>query len=116
MTKHTKAIKYFATLPNHLSSKMISSSLSDSLREKYGTNRIRIRKGDGVKIMRGEYSGVEGKITHIYVQAKRISVEGVTREKQSSGNVPIKIHPSNVMAISLDLKDKSRLEKLEGTK
>lgn len=100
-------------LPSHRRGKMLSAHLSDELRSKYGTRSLPLRKGDTVKIMRGEYAGVEGKVTAVYRAMGRIAVEGVTREKIAGGTAPIKIHASKVMITSLNLDDKWRLKILE---
>ena len=113
MTKRSKRLKNYYDSPQHVVSKRISASLSESLREKYDRKTIRVHKNDVVKILRGEYKGIDGKITHIYPKIGKISVDGVTREKLAGGNTPVKIHSSNVMVTSVDLKDKFRKEKIE---
>ncbi len=101
------------TLPHHKRAKMLSAHLSDELRAKYGTRSIPLRKGDTVKIVRGEYSGVEGKVTAVYRELGRIAVEGVTREKIAGGQVPVKMHASKVIVTALNLDDKWRQRMLE---
>jgi len=100
-------------LPLHKRSKLLSAHLIESLREKYGIKSLRVRKGDSVRIMRGEYKGIEGKVTAVYPKSQRIAVEGVTREKASGDTVPIKIHASKVMITSLNLDDPFRRGMLE---
>jgi len=92
---------------------MLSAHLSDELRAKYGTRSLPIRKGDTVKIMRGEYAGVEGKVVAVYREIGRIAVEGVTREKIAGGTAPVKIHVSKVMITALNLEDKWRQKILD---
>lgn len=89
------------------------SHLSEELRQKYGRRSIRPRVGDTVRIMRGEFKGIEGKITKVMPKEGKINVEGVTREKAKGGTVPIKIDSSKVMVISLNEEDKLRMKKLE---
>ena len=62
-TKSRNLQIYRAT--NQFRSKQIGATLSKQLRKKYGRRSIRILKGDVVKIVRGEYKGVEGKVTKI---------------------------------------------------
>jgi large subunit ribosomal protein L24 len=112
-SKPSKVRKRFFESPIYVKSKRISSHLSDELRSKYKVRSLRVRKGDVVKIMRGEYKGIEGKVTGIDMKTGRITVEGVSREKIVGGTVPIKIHPSKVMIMSLNLDDKWRKDKLE---
>ena len=113
MTKRSKSIKLYFNTSNATISKRLSARVSTDLIEKYSRKTIRIRIGDTVKILIGQYKNIEGKITHIYTNENKISIEGVTREKLTGGTTPIKIHSSNVLITGLDLKDKSRQERLE---
>ena len=112
-SKPRKMRKRMFNLPPHKRSKLLSAHLAESLREKYGVRSLRIRKGDTVRIMRGEYKGIEGKVTAVYPESQRIAVEGVTREKASGDTVPIKIHASKVMITNLNLDDPFRRGKLK---
>jgi large subunit ribosomal protein L24 len=100
--------------PHHMRGKLLSAPLSEELKERYGRRSFTIRKGDTVRIMRGEYKGVEGKVTRVFREEGRVAVEGVTREKVAGGTIPIKIHASKVMITSLDLDDKWRRDRIEG--
>mgnify|MGYP001156706976 FL=1 len=113
MVKRSKIMKEYYNAPQHTVSKRISASLSDSLQSQYNTKTVRLRKNDVVKILRGEYKNLDGKITHVYLADGTISVDGITREKLAGGTTPVKIHASNVMVTSLDLKDSKRKTKLE---
>ena len=44
---------------------MVCSNLSNNLKKQYNKKVLSIVKGDTVKIMRGEYKGVEGKVEKI---------------------------------------------------
>lgn len=90
-----------------------SSPLSAELRERYGLKSVRPRKGDSVRIVRGEFLGVEGKVTQVFPKDGRLSVEGVSREKQKGGTAPVPIESSKVIITSLNLDDKIRKAKLE---
>ena len=113
MVKRSKIMKEYYNAPQHVVSKRISASLSDSLQSQYNTKTVRLRKNDVVKILSGEYKNLDGKITHVYTNENKISIDGVTREKLTGGTTPIKIHSSNVLITGLELKDKSRQEMLE---
>lgn len=113
MTHPDKSRKQMYNAPKHVKSSMVSSMLSQDLREKYGVKSIRIRKNDNVKVLRGEYKGVEGKITKVFIDNGSINVEGVTHEKVAGGTIPIKINSSNVMVTNLNMKDNWRRKKLE---
>jgi len=92
----------------------ISANLSESLSKNYGRKSVRIIKGDSVKIMRGEYKGVEGKVEKLNTVRSRLSIEGVQREKIKGGQVKVQIHSSNVQITSLHLDDDKRKKKLQG--
>ena len=90
----------------------ICSNLSNNLKKEYNTKSMRIVKGDSVKIMRGEYKGVEGKVEKLNTVKGRLSIEGVQREKIKGGQVKVQIHASNVRVTSLHLDDKYRKNKI----
>lgn len=91
-----------------------SANLSDNLRKDYGRKTVHVIKGDSVKIMRGEYKGVEGKVEKLNSMRGRLSIEGVQREKIKGGQVKVQIHASNVQITSLHLDDDKRKKKLQG--
>ena len=89
------------------------SSLSTELREKYRRRTVKPRKGDSVKIIKGEFKGIEGKVTNVSPQEGTLSVEGVTKEKQKGGTSPVPIHSSCVIVTAISLDDKARKARLE---
>jgi len=89
------------------------SSLSKELREKYKRRSTKPRKGDSVKIVRGEFKNVEGKVTKVIPAKGRLNVEGVTREKQKGGTALVPLDSSDVIITSLNMDDKQRRAKLE---
>lgn len=100
----------------HLLSKQLGSHLSKDLKEKYHCKSMRVVEGDSVKVLRGEFKGIEGKVTRVSTEKRGIAIEGIKREKLKGGNVDIYIHPSNVIITSLNLEDKWRQSRLEGQK
>ncbi len=72
-------------------------------------------KGDNVRVVRGEYSGVEGKVEKVNTHRATLSIEGVQREKVKGGNVKVQIHSSNLVITGLNLDDKYRKNKLQRT-
>jgi large subunit ribosomal protein L24 len=92
---------------------LMRSNLSRRLRERYGVRSVTVRKGDTVKILRGDFAGIEGKIIETDRKNRRVTVEGVTREKVSGEQVRVPVHVSKVTVTSLDMSDRWRSEKLE---
>jgi large subunit ribosomal protein L24 len=101
-------------LAKHQRDRMVGAVLEDSLRKQYGRKNIRVIKGDSVRVMRGEYKGVEGKVEKVDTEHATFRIEGIQREKIRGGQVKVPIHSSNVMVISLNLDDDYRSRKLQG--
>ncbi len=74
---------------------------------------MRPRVGDSVRIVRGEFRNIEGKVTKVIPKDGKVNVEGVTREKIKGGSVPAPIDASKVVITALNLEDKMRKKKLE---
>lgn len=115
-SKPSKVRRSLFNAPIHQRSGRVSATLSEDLRTKHGLRSIRVVKGDSVKVLRGEYKGIEGKVIRVYTKAGRLSLEGVTREKIAGGTVPVRIHASKVAVTTLNLDDKLRKSRLEGSK
>ena len=97
-------------------SKQISSPLSKDLQKKYSKRSVRVVEGDSVKIIRGEFKGVDGKIASVSVQKNSVAIEGVKKEKTKGDKFDVYIHSSNVVVTGLNSDDKWRMEKLAGKK
>ena len=72
--------------------------------------KIRVTKGDTVRVLRGDDKGKEGKVIRVYPKTGRITIEGINivkrhrkarRAEEQSGIVdfPAPIHHSNVMLL-----------------
>ncbi len=103
-----KQRKYLANAPLHLKKKFININLSKELRKKYGKRNISVRKGDIIKIMRGKFKKKQGKIIEVNTKTSKISVEGIQIKKQDGSKVNIKLQPSNLQIIELNLEDRKR--------
>ncbi|MBU1045475.1 MAG: 50S ribosomal protein L24 [Candidatus Omnitrophica bacterium] len=109
-----KQVKFRANAPNHIKRKFMGSPLDKALKEKYGRKTIEVRKGDEVKIMRGKFSGKQGKVGIVDVKNTRLQVEGIQRSKVGGEKMVTWFHPSKVKIIILDTSDNRRLRKAEG--
>ncbi len=103
----------YKTAKLHERHRLLHATLSKKLREKYGKRAIRVRKGDKVRIMRGQFAGHEGKVIEVDMRKCRIKVDGVTIRKADGAEVAIPIHASNVMIIDLVEVDEVRKKILE---
>jgi large subunit ribosomal protein L24 len=77
---------------------------------------MRVIKGDTVRILRGEYVGIEGKVEKVNTEKSTLSIEGVQREKIRGGNVKVQVHASNVQIISLNTDDDYRTKGIPKSK
>ena len=93
--------------------KRFSSSLSPELKKSHGTNSIPVRRGDTVRIMRGDRNGFEGKVKSVDRKKYRVFIEGATREKVDGTPAFVPLHPSKVMITRLNMDDKWRKRALE---
>jgi large subunit ribosomal protein L24 len=95
-------------IPKHSKERTLRSSLSGELKEKYGRRNVRVVAGDTIKVMRGEYSGIEGKVEKVNTKRGSLAIEGIQREKIRGGNVKVQINTSNVIITNLHLDDEYR--------
>jgi large subunit ribosomal protein L24 len=95
-------------------SKQLGSALSKDLHKKYGKRSVRVIEGDSVTILRGEFKGVDGKISKISTAKSSVAIDGVKKEKTKGDKFDVYIHTSNLVVTSLNSSDKWRIAKLEG--
>ena len=115
-TKRSKQRKYRINAPLHIKQKLAHSHLSKDLRQKYGKRNASVRKGDKVKIMRGQFKKHEGKVERLDLKESLAFVSGVETTKKDGTKKMLPSHPSNLMIIELNLDDKIRQQSLERKK
>jgi len=112
-SKPRKQRKILYTAHNFLRRKIMSAHLSPELRKTFKRRAVPIRKGDLVRIMRGEMKGTSGKVVDVDRKRYRIAIEGVQRERADGTKRMRWIHPSNVMITELNLEDREREKMME---
>ena len=108
-----KQRKFRANAPLHIRKKFLSVNLSKELRKKYGKRNVVVRKGDKVKIQVGKFKKQEGKIIRVFTKLSKVYIDSVQAKKQDGSKVNVKIQPSNLQIIELNLEDKKRIISLE---
>ena len=98
---------------NQIVNKQICAPISKDLRKKYSRRNIRIMTNDTVKVMRGEYKGLTGKVTKISTETSGVAIEGNKKEKLKGEKIDVYIHSTNMIITSLNTDDKWRLKILE---
>ncbi len=116
VSKHQrKQHKARAGAPLHARQKFLHARLEKSLSKRYNRRSAQVRKGDTVKVLRGDFRDHEGKVAGVNLKRESIEVDGVTVHKADGSEVAKPIHPSNVVITKLELKDKMRTRILEGS-
>jgi large subunit ribosomal protein L24 len=103
-----KQRKRLYAAPAHLRHKFMAAPLSPELVASKNVKSLPIRKGDTVRVVRGDHLGFEGKVNRVDLKKYRIFLEGLTREKVDGTNIFISLHPSKVVIKNLKLDDKWR--------
>ena len=98
---------------NQVVNKQICAPISKDLRKKYSRRSARIMLDDTVKVIRGEYKGITGKVSKISTDSNSIAIEGNKKEKLKGDKIDIYIHTTNVIITTLNTDDKWRLKILE---
>ena len=107
---------FYKLISKHKRDKFLGANLSENLREQHSKRSMRVIKGDTVRILRGEYVGIEGKVEKVNTEKSTLSIEGVQREKIRGGNVKVQVHASNVQIISLNTDDDYRIKGIPKSK
>lgn len=87
--------------------------LSKGLREKYGMKNFSLKKGDKIKVMRGQFKKHEGKIDKINLKKSKVYIEGIEVSKRDGTKTTCPFEPSNLMLVELNADDKMRRKMLE---
>jgi large subunit ribosomal protein L24 len=111
-----KQRKRLYNAPAHLRHKLMAAPLSPELISSKGAKSLPVRKGDTVRVMRGDHAGFEGKVNRVDLKRYRIFLEGLTREKVDGTNIFVSMHPSKIMIKNLKLDDKWRKAVVERKK
>jgi len=115
-SKPNKQRKYRFNAPLHIKGSFLNTHLSKELRTKYGIRALRLRVGDKVRIMRGQFKKQEGKIEEIDVRKTQVYVAKIEHTKKDGSKARYPIDPSNLLIIEITTDDKKRVAKLNKTK
>ena len=108
-----KQRKYRYNAPLNVKSKFLGCHLSKELREKYKKRNIVVRKGDSVKVLRGQFKGKTGKIDIVDIKKSKVYITGIDITKKDGTKALYPIHPSNIIITDLHLEDKKRVKSLK---
>jgi len=103
-----KQRKYRRNAPLHIKQKFVSSHLSKDLRKKYNKRSMTLRKGDNVKVARGQFKNKSGKVDEVSLKKTSIYISGIEIVKRDGTKARYPIHPSNVIITEINMDDKMR--------
>ena len=108
--KPRKQRKYRYNAPLNIRHNLLSAHLSKELRKKHNTRSIPLRKGDSVKISRGQFKSKTGKIERVLLKRYKVYVTGAEHIKLDGSKSYYPIDPSNLIITELSTEDKKRSE------
>ncbi len=108
-----KQRKYILNAPHHIKGKFLSAHLSKNLRKKYALRSIRVKKGDKVRIMRGQHKNKTGTVGSVDLKDTKVKLDSLFTIKRDGSKSFYPLHPSNVEIQELNLDDKIRKAKIE---
>ena len=108
-----KQRKYRVNSPIHIQRKFLAAPLTKELRKKYGRRSVKLRKGDKVKILVGQFKKKEGKIVGLNRKTSKVHIENIQLAKKDGSKAFYPIHASNLLVVELTLDDKQRRKTLE---
>lgn len=112
-SKPKKQRKMYAEMPLHKRQKTMAVHLGKELRKRIGKRALVIKKGDKVKIMRGNSRGKTGKVAAVYYGRRIVHVEGIVRKRSDGREVPVQLHASNLLLLEMEGKDDRRAKARE---
>lgn len=106
-----KQHKFKYNAPLHVKQKFLHGHLSKELQETSNRRSFGIKKGDKVRIMRGQFKGKSGKVERVSIKTSRIYINGIEIVKKDGSKTQYPIHVSNIMIENITFEDKKRKTK-----
>lgn len=95
--------------PLHIKNKFLGCHLSKELREKHNFRSVRVKKGDKIKVLRGQFKGKLGTVERISIKKCRVFITGIETLKKDGSKSLYPLHPSNLIITELNKSDRFRL-------
>lgn len=111
-----KQRKFRYNAPSNIKRKFLSVNLAKDLRDKHGARSAKLRKGDKVKVLRGNFASKVGVVDRVVLDTLKVYVAGVEVSKKDGSNVKVPLNPTNLQIVELKLDDKKRKEKFTSSK
>ena len=92
----------------HDRKRFLKCRLDEFLQEEYGLRSLVIRKGDLVRIMRGQFRDTESKVTGVSYKKRVVYLDNTTITKADGKEAAVPIHPSNLMLVKLEMNEERK--------
>ncbi|MBI5635666.1 50S ribosomal protein L24 [Candidatus Micrarchaeota archaeon] len=99
--------------PLHVRQRFVRAHLSKELRKKLGKRSVRIHSGDGVKIIRGSFKGVSGKVTEVDLKKSIVFVDNCKRKKASGKEFLAPLALSKLVVVELSKQSAAKQEQVK---
>jgi len=93
---------------HHERKNMLKCRLDEFLQEEYGLRSLVVKKGDLVRIMRGQFRDTESKVTSVSYKKGVVYLDSSTITKADGKEVHVPVHPSNLMLVKLEIDDERK--------
>ena len=87
--------------------------LAKDLRKKYKLRSILLKKGDKVKILRGQKKNHVGDVDRLNLKTSKVFLTGMEITKKDGSKTTPPVNPTNLIITELNLDDKMRQKTLE---
>ena len=111
-----KQRKYRFNAPLHVKQKFMHARLSKELQKKHARKTFSLKKGDKVKVIRGQFKKHENKVEKVDLKKCKVVITGIEVTKKDGNKTNYLIHPSNLIITELNMDDKMREKKLNRDK
>ncbi len=110
--KASKQRKFRMNAPLHIKRSLLAAPLADDLAKKYGAETVSLREGDSIRVAKGEFKGLTGKVNAVSLKKGTVSVDGAARVRKDGTKSFSPLKPSNLLITELNIEDKKRIASL----
>lgn len=108
----SKQRKYRMNSALHMKRNFLAAPLAPDLKTRYSTRNLTVREGDTVKIMKGEFKGITGRINRVNLRKSTVYVDGAERVRKDGTKSFFPLRPSSLMLVEISVEDKKRAASL----
>ena len=108
----SKQRKYRLNAPLHIKRGLVSAHLAPELRGRHNARSMPLREGDTVKVMKGEFAGLTGKVNRVDLRKSSVYIDGAERIRKDGTKSFFPLKSSSLLLVGLVVDDKRRVAAL----